>query len=684
MPDEQHPAQHPASTPQHPAQHPAQPPAPVAAVPTITIGRDGGNDVPLDDPLVSRWHARVELRPDAAVLADLDSFRGTQVNARSVRGPVALAPGDVVTVGNQRLRWSGSALEPAPADADAVLVTDRLGTVTRDGKQLLRDVSLRLRAGSLTAIIGPSGAGKSTLLGALTGLRPATHGGVRYLGEDLYASYDELKYKFGLVPQQDIQHGQLTVRQALGFAAELRLPPDTTAAERQARVDAVAARLGLTERMGNRIGSQLSGGQRKRVSIATELLTAPPLLFLDEPTSGLDPGLDVEVMRQLRGLADDGRVIVVVTHSVLALDTCDEVVVLAPGGRVAYAGPPSGVLAHFGCASYPEVFAALERGAAETPAPSGVPPAPPAPASTADAAGRSWTASAKVPPFDGTSAQVRTSQLRTLLRRNVAVVAADRLLLSMLVLMPVALGVLSRVVPGGSGLSLLRAPLGPGGYLNPEQATKKLTILIIAGVLMGLAMAIRELVGERPIFQREAAVGLSPDVYLLSKILVLGAAAAVQGVVVTVIATALLPGPDFGGDLRLGRIEVAMVIAALAFSMAVLGLLLSAVVTSTEQSMPALVGMVMVQLVLSGSLVEVAGRPLLAQLSWLAPARWAYAACSSITSLQRPRRQQFASLDWIGLHGAGHWIMAMFFLAVLTAGTAWVALLAVRRSAVPR
>ena len=122
----------------------------------------------------------------------------------------------------------------------------------------------------------------------------------------------------------------------------------------------MADQLQLTARLDNRIGTQLSGGQKKRVSIATELLTAPPLLFLDEPTSGLDPGLDLEVMKQLRGLADGGRVVMVVTHSVLALDVCDDVMVMAPGGRIAYFGPPSGVLAHFGCASYPEVFDLLD------------------------------------------------------------------------------------------------------------------------------------------------------------------------------------------------------------------------------------------------------------------------------------------------------------------------------------
>ncbi len=636
----------------------------------LTVGRDPANDVQLADPLVSRWHARIDVGTEV-VLSDLHSFRGTQVNARTVNGSCSLLEGDVVSVGNHRLAWKGGRLVTAPAVSTAVLVADTLSTVTANGKQLLRDVSLQLPSGSLTAIIGPSGAGKSTLLGALTGLRPASHGRVAYRGADLYEHYDELKYTIGVVPQQDIQHPQLTVEQALGFAAQLRLPPDTTPEERTARVRAVAARLQLADRMGNRIGTQLSGGQRKRVSIATELLTAPPLLFLDEPTSGLDPGLDVEIMRQLRGLAAEGRVVVVVTHSVLALDTCDTVVALAPGGWVAFSGPPSSLLEHFGCSTYPEVFDLLDRRSVTA-------TSPPDPASARPVVRRSLAGKR---PFTDAPPHVMRLQFETLLRRNVAVIAADRLLLGMLVAMPLVLGILSRLVPGESGLSLIDAPRSPGGMLNVEEAGKRLTLLVVAAALMGVAMTVRELVAERPIFQREHAVGLSADVYLASKITVLGLAAVGQGLVVTGLAAVAMPGPDFGGDLHLGTVEIALTIALLTFSMAVVGLGLSAVVTSVEQTMPALVAAVMVQVVLSGALIEVAGRPFLAPLSWLTPARWAYAASASSMSLQRPRWAQGLDIDWIAIHGFGHWVMNLMMLMALTVAFAWLGLLAVRRSA---
>ena len=176
-------------------------------------------------------------------------------------------------------------------------------------------------------------------------------------GRDLYLEYDDLRFQVGLVPQQDLVPAQLKVREALDYAARLRFPRDTQAAERTARVSEVMDDLALTPRADLRI-DRLSGGQRKRVSVALEMLTKPSLLFLDEPTSGLDPGLDRQVMILLRELADAGRTVVVVTHSVENLGLADYLLVLAAGGFVAYFGPPAGAPAYFGVQDMPAVFLA--------------------------------------------------------------------------------------------------------------------------------------------------------------------------------------------------------------------------------------------------------------------------------------------------------------------------------------
>ena len=191
------------------------------------------------------------------------------------------------------------------------------------------------------AVVGPSGAGKTTLLNALTGFRPATSGTVLYSGWDLYDSYEALRHRIGFVPQDDVLHPQLTVRRALEYAAELRFPPDVSKAERKGEVARIMEQLGILARADLPI-RQLSGGQRKRTSIALELLTRPSLLILDEPTSGLDPGIERAVMQLLRRLADDGRTVIVVTHSVQSLDLCDRVLYLAVGGKMAFFGAAQG------------------------------------------------------------------------------------------------------------------------------------------------------------------------------------------------------------------------------------------------------------------------------------------------------------------------------------------------------
>jgi ABC-type cobalamin/Fe3+-siderophores transport system ATPase subunit len=271
----------------------------------LTIGRLPDNDVVVDDLLVSRRHAVLERRPDGGWdLVDLGSGNGTFVNGvRTQRAGVT--PADVIGVGRALLRLQGDRLVAIVDSGDVAFAAHGLSVTVGGGKRLLDDVSFSLPGRCLLAIVGPSGAGKSTLLRALTGTRPADRGRVRYDGRDLYAGYDELRHRIGLVPQDDVLHPQLTVRRALRFAARLRFPADVPAADRDRRVEEVITELGLTGQADQRIDT-LSGGQRKRTSVALELLTKPSLLFLDEPTSGLDPGLDRSVMRTLRGLADGG------------------------------------------------------------------------------------------------------------------------------------------------------------------------------------------------------------------------------------------------------------------------------------------------------------------------------------------------------------------------------------------
>jgi ABC-type multidrug transport system ATPase subunit len=325
----------------------------------LRIGRAGDNEVVVPDLSVSGRHAELhKLARGGYEIVDLASHNGTYLNGQRINA-APVTESDVIGIGRAAFRLVGDELQEFIDTGDISLNARGLTVRLPGGKVILDNVGFPLGERCLLGVIGPSGAGKSTLLGALTGMRPATEGSVLYDDRDLYADYAELRHRIGLVPQENILHTQLSAHRALRYAAELRFPRDTSPAERERRISEVLGELSLTPHADTR-ASSLSGGQQKRVNVALELLTKPSLLLLDEPTSGLDPGLDMSVMEMISGLARDGRTVIVVTHSVANLDVCDRLLVLVPGGKVAYFGPPADGLRHFGMPGWAQVFRAFE------------------------------------------------------------------------------------------------------------------------------------------------------------------------------------------------------------------------------------------------------------------------------------------------------------------------------------
>ncbi|GGU52692.1 hypothetical protein GCM10010211_16420 [Streptomyces albospinus] len=578
-------------------------------------------------------------------------------------------------------------LEEAPASGEVSLTATGLTTWVRHKgktKTLLEDVSLTLESNSLVAVIGPSGAGKSTLLRALTGYQPANEGEVLCQGLDLYENFPELRHRISLVPQDDILHTQLTVRTALRYAARLRFPREADRAERNRRVGEVLDELGLTHRAETRI-SALSGGQRKRVSVALELLTKPSLLFLDEPTSGLDPGLDRQVMQMLRDLADDGRTVVVSTHSVANLELCDQLLVLAPGGRTAYFGPPQEALDFFGRRDWADVFSDFhQQPDRDWPGEYRA-----ARADRHDSAGRTLLASpagkdahSNVPH----NPQRWASQLVTLIRRNCSVLAADRGHVLLLVALPIIMGVLSMAVPAQYGF--LRATQA-GGHLTgfpPNynvDAQCVLLVLAIGACLTGTANSVRELVSERVIYQRERATGLSRSAYVVSKVTVLGVITAVQGLVVAAIGLAGRRMPANGLLLKSSESELVLTVVLLAFTSMMLGLIVSGFVRTAEKTMPLLVAATLVQVMSTGAVFPLFNQPGLAQMSWLAPSRWAVAAQAATINLSHigpPAVAKHPRLtDSLWTHTAAQWGRDMGVLAGLAVIGVLVVTLLLRR-----
>ena len=286
---------------------------------SATIGRALDNDIVIPDVLASRYHAYLTPTSIGTEIRDKHTINGTFVNGTRV-GSAVLTDGDVVTIGNVDLVFTdGILVRGTEAATRTGGLEVREVNFEIEGKRLLENVALTARPGTLTALIGGSGAGKTTLARLIAGSTSPTSGKITFEGHNIHEQYASLRSRIGMVPQDDVVHRQLTVNQALGYAAELRLPPDTSKEDRAQVVAQVIEELGLTKHADTRV-DKLSGGQRKRASVALELLTGPSLLILDEPTSGLDPALDLQVMKMLRQLADAGRVVLVVTHSLSYLD----------------------------------------------------------------------------------------------------------------------------------------------------------------------------------------------------------------------------------------------------------------------------------------------------------------------------------------------------------------------------
>nr|WP_253861517.1 ATP-binding cassette domain-containing protein [Mycobacterium asiaticum] len=616
---------------------------------TAWIGRAEDCDIIVNDVLASRRHAYLAPTSIGTEIRDNHSINGTFVNGIRV-GSAVLTDGDVVTIGNVDLTFSGGTLvRRTEAGRIGGLEVTGVG-FSVDGKALLRDVSMTARPGTLTAIIGGSGAGKTTLARLIAGYTTPSAGTVTFEGHNIHTEYASLRSRIGMVPQDDVVHRQLTINQALGYAAELRLPPDTTKADRAQVIAQVLDELGLAQHADTRV-DQLSGGQRKRASVALELLTGPSLLILDEPTSGLDPALDLQVMTMLRQLADAGRVVLVVTHSLTYLDVCDQVLLMAPGGKTAFLGPPDQIGVAMGTTNWAHIFAKVGADPDEANRRFLAHRQPPAPTA------------AQTPSELG--APSRTSarrQFSTIARRQVRLVIADRAYFVFLAVLPFILGALSLTVPGDRGFRMAEAASN-----TPDEAAQILNLLSIAAVFMGTALTIRDLIGERPIFTREQAVGLSTSAYLGAKISVFCVFAIAQAAIATGIVL-LGKGAPTQHAVLLGNpsFELFVSIAATCVASAILGLLLSSIAKSNEQIMPLLVVSLMLQLVLAGGVVPVTNRMFLDQLSWLVPARWGYGASAATVNLRELVPGSISPEDSHWTHSRQAWLFDMAMLAALS------------------
>ncbi len=611
-----------------------------------TIGRDQGCDIVLPHVTVSGCHARLLETREGYFIEDMGSTNGVIVNQRRISGKEMLHEKDVITITNTKLIFTHGMLfyctfkSGISVDVSDVVIRrgrGRKGFITCD------HVGLNVKPGELVAIVGGSGAGKSTLLNAMCGYLKPNQGDVFINGIPLYENFDALKKVIGYVPQSDIVYDNLTLHDMLMYTARLRLPADTGREDREAAISRAMDMVELTEKKNSLIRA-LSGGQKKRASIAVELLSDPSLLFLDEPASGLDPGTERSLMNSLRKMADSGKTVILVTHSTLQLKLCDKIVFMGKGGKLCFYGSYADALNFFGVTDVVDIYPLM--------------------AEQADMWSQRFARS-RVPVKNfrqvrgsGTrSGKSKGRQLGVLCARYVKLVVNDRQrLLLLLVQAPL--------------LALLISLVADGKQFEQYEMTKSLLFaLSCCAFWIGMLNAIQEVCKERSILKREYMTGLSLNAYILSKILVLGGLCLIQSLMVTGVFGALVGLPDNGVFLP-AALEIFLTTFLTALSAAAMGLFVSALFNNADRAMTVAPILLMPQILFSGLIFKLSGATEI--ISWAAICRWSmegYGTTANLNGLPLKLQQEGVAIphdaeaffDFSAAHLLGDWGILVVF-----------------------
>jgi ABC-type multidrug transport system ATPase subunit/pSer/pThr/pTyr-binding forkhead associated (FHA) protein len=552
--------------------------------PLVTIGRAAGNDIRLEHPTVSNRHAQIRRLPDGFELIDLGSTNGTFVNGQRI-GRQVLRPSNRISLGAAQFVFDGQAIEQQ-SDGSRIRISCRSLCVeavdfnTGMPIRLLDDISLAIEPCEFVGLLGPSGAGKSTLMDAMNGSRPAQQGQVLLNSADLYNEFASLRSAIGYVPQEDILHRQLTVNECLYYAARLRLPDDFEETDIWERVHETMRVLDLTERADLPI-AQLSGGQRKRVSLGVELLSKPALLFVDEPTAGQDPRTEMKMMQLFREIANRGSTVVINTHLLGSFCLLDKVAVLICG-KLAYFGPSQDMLPYFAVHEPHEIFEKLQERQPEVWAAqyqqsdlnkefvSDVP--------VRDDSVKRRSISTKLA---NPSKRSSWRQLMTLLSRQFALKFKEKSTFAALLLPPMAIAVLMALLKQG-----------------PNEP-KILLMMVVVALWFGCSGSVREIVDELPMYKRERQRDLKLLSYIGSKLVYVTSVAALQAMALIMVLTLM---SAIKGHLP----EAYLLTWVMTIEGALIGLVISAVCSTPEKALYAFPLTMIPQLLLAGLLIPTA------------------------------------------------------------------------------
>jgi ABC-type multidrug transport system ATPase subunit/pSer/pThr/pTyr-binding forkhead associated (FHA) protein len=681
-------------------------------LPAFTLGRDPSNQVPLIHPSVSRVHARIAIMGQGHELRDLNSGNGTFVNGHRLQAPAILRAGDVIQIGPFKLVYDPQGLSQYAREGnyrlDGIDLTRRVRVpeslpqlVSRAAghrhvgatKLILNDVSLSIYPKEFVALVGGSGAGKSTLMKALSGIAPA-EGQVLVNGDDLYTDFGAYQSIFGYVPQDDIIHGGLIVRDALSYAAQLRLP-DATPEEISQRVDSVLDQVDMKEHADKQV-NRLSGGQRKRVSIAVELLAEPGLFFLDEPTSGLDPGLEKKMMYTLRQLADGGRTVVLVTHATANITQCTHVGFMADG-RLVFFGPPQDAISFFGAHDFADIYTRLSQpiDPVKNPLPAQYPvmlnAGLLAGGNSSGGSAAIWEGCFRASPYyqqnvasrlSGISPRVGLTpvavckarqhvsslqQLSVLMRRYFDLIRRDTMSLFILLAVMPIIGLLLLLMANpfdltGKTAGAVRAEIQAeiddlrthqvplqadaqfsASYVVVGSAQKLLFMLALAANLLGTFGAAYEIVKEDAIYRRERMVNLRLIPYLLSKIVVLAVFGLVQCFLLLLVIGRRVTYPDHG-VLMPATLEMYVTLVLATLASICLGLLISSLARSADMVIYVILLILFVQIIFAGAIFDLpaAAKP----ISYLTTTRWTLEALGNTVDMEALEAQGVTCIEF--------------------------------------
>ncbi len=585
-----------------------------------TIGRASDNTIVMKPPNFSRHHAGIYRRENHYMLVDYNSMNGVYVNGVRIRGQQEIHEKDMIQIAGSLFLLNNGKLMYQTTISGVSLTLENICKTVGHGssrKRILNNVSCEIGSNEFVAIIGGSGAGKTTVMNAMSGFDSDISGRVYCNGIDLRRNFNTLKNMIGFVPQQDIIYENLTLQRMLYYTAKMKMPSDTSKAEIRARIHKVLEMVDLVQHAKTYI-RKLSGGQKKRASIAVEMLADPGLFFLDEPTSGLDPDTEQSLMHTLAKLSkSEGKTIIMVTHTIQSIDLCDKVIFMGPGGKICYCGPPSEITNYFGKKSLVEVYNEL--------------------AGNVD----NWNGyflqnyymekqnnPLSQAPHPNAGLEKKGKQVSSfkqclvLIARYFELIWNDKQRLLLLFIQPIAIAFLLAVVAVDDT------------FITYEDTRSIMFALSCSGIWIGLFNTIQEVCKERPILKREYMGNLRLWGYIVSKYVVQGVICFLQATLLVAIFLRLMKhSAEAGLYFAKPGMEIWITMILTIFASASMGLIVSSLMKNGDRAMAVAPFVLIIQLLFSGVLFTLDG--MAEHVSKITVSRWAMECLGNITNLNK-------------------------------------------------